>query len=102
MKTIDPKSIRLSLDGGKKEIKPLHLCYRDVATPGDQNSGSDGYMDLKLKFINPQVIHVFRLCKHPKDNTIIFTITATLKTTYLPVEGHDSVQILMGFKNKKK
>lgn len=101
MRTIDPKSIRLSLDGGKKHIKPLSLCYRDVATPGDQNSSGDGYLDLKLKFINPQVIHVFKLFKHQAE-TFTFTITATLKKTLLPVEGQDSIQILTGFTHKKK
>ena len=90
--SIDPKSIRLSFDGGKKEIKPsigvIGMLQRQVI-----KIVVAMVTDLKLMFINPQVIHVFRLCKHP-GNTIFFTIIGTLKTTFLPVEGHDSV--LMG------
>ena len=92
---IDVKSIRLSLDGGKKQIKPLSICRRDVATSGDQTGGGDGYRDLTLKFRSPEVVHVFKLFKRPCDR-FHFTITATLKTTMLPIEGHDSLQIRTG------
>jgi hypothetical protein len=97
---LDPKSIRLSLDGGKKGVKPLSWRYRDVATPwlgvdgGGHNLNGDGYTDLVLKFRNPQEVHVLKLFKHLGD-TIRLTITGTLKyrCDRVSVEGHDYVQI---------
>lgn len=97
---LDLRSIRLSIDGGKKAIKPLWWRYQDVATPwlGAEGSGhrarGDGYTDLLLKFRNPQDLHVLKLFKH-FGGTLKFTITGTLKNIYhrVSVEGHDYIQL---------
>lgn len=99
---IDLKSIRLSFDCGKKVVKPLFWRYRDVATVGDQTVGGDGFLDLKLWFITPQVIHVLRLLKHPGE-TCTLTITGLLKREYNSVSfhGEDVVVVDLGCKHKK-
>jgi hypothetical protein len=97
---IDPRTIRLSLAGGKKGVEAVSWSYQDVATPGlgsvcGHKSRGDGYLDLVLKFRNLQVFSILKLFRHPGE-TLRLTITGALKNTYesIPVEGHDSVQVL--------
>lgn len=98
--TIDPKSLTLSLNGGKNIVKPLIWSYQDVATPwtgpdgGGHSAKGDGYLDLTLKFQCYQVIHVLKLFNYPGE-TLRLTLTGTLKKTMgsNPVSGHDYVQI---------
>lgn len=102
---IDPKSLTLSLNGGKNIVKPLCWKYQDVATPwtgaegSGHSKGKDGYLDLTLKFRCEQVIHVLKLFKHPGD-TLRLVLTGALKKTEssFPVNGHDYVQILTACK----
>jgi hypothetical protein len=97
---IDPKTLKLSLNGGKNVVKPLCWKYQDVATPwlGSDGGGhslvGDGYTDFVLKFRVEQVICVLKLFKH-RGETLRLTLTGTLKKTEycFPVNGYDYVQI---------
>jgi hypothetical protein len=96
--SIDPKTLMLSLSGGKNKVKPLCWCYHDVAAPyigGRHASGGDGYTDLVLKFRVEQVIHVLKLFNHPGE-TLRLTLIGTLKKTQdcTCVKGYDYVQML--------
>jgi hypothetical protein len=104
--TIDPKTLKLSLDGGKNIVKTPFWSYQDVATPwvgsdvSGHSLGGDGYMDLALKFRVEQFIHVLKLFKHPGEK-LRFIVTGSLKKTECcsSVYGYDYVQI---FKLSKK
>jgi hypothetical protein len=92
--SIDPKTLTLSLNGGKNVVKPLCWSYRDVATPGSHSVVKDGYLDLTLKFRCEQVIHVLKLFKHPGE-TLRLTLAGTLKKTMdcTRVLGYDSIRM---------
>jgi len=98
--SIDPKTLTLSLDGGKNVVKPLCWRYQDVATPwlgsdgGGHSARGDGYLDLTLKFRCEQVIHVLKLFKY-HDETLRLTLSSSLKKTEgcFPVNGYDYVEI---------
>jgi len=98
--TIHPKTLALSLNGGKNLLKPLCWKYQDVATPWRGSDGGghalkeDGYTDLVLKFRVEQVICVLKLFKH-RGETLRLTLTGTLKKTEhcYPVNGHDYIQM---------
>jgi hypothetical protein len=106
--TIDPRTLRLSLNGGKNMVKPLCYKYKDMATPwlGADGSGhsaaGDGYLDLILKFRIEQVIHVLKLFKHSGE-TLQLTLTSTLKKSRdcFSINGYDYIQITLS-KHKVK
>lgn len=68
VKTIDPASVRLRLQGSEDGVAPIRWSLEDVATPfesaedkencfSDCNTmGPDGYMDLTFKFDTQEVI----------------------------------------------
>ena len=94
VRTINPRTLKLSLNIGKNMVKPLCWSYRDVATPGSHSAVGDGYLDLTLKFRCEQVIHVLKLFKHSGE-TLRLTLTGALKKTMdcTPVLGYDSIRM---------
>ncbi|KYK22544.1 hypothetical protein AYK25_07175 [Thermoplasmatales archaeon SM1-50] len=92
VETINPKTLRLSLGGGKNIVKTPFWWYEN---------GANQYLDLLLKFRIEQVIHVLKLFKHP-DETLCLKLTGSLKKTEdcYSVVGSDFIQILTLGKSK--
>jgi hypothetical protein len=90
VRSVDPKTIRLCVDDGTKRVKPL--CWRYICN-------SDGYEDLMLMFIDPQVVRVFKLFKNPEQRYEFTIIGYTFDSS--PLVGHGFVEVQMGSKYKK-
>jgi len=97
--TIDPDSIILNLESSTEPgIAPLRWSYEDVATPyladdgGCHTLGTDGYMDLVLKFDTPSVV-ALDLSQHADRDTVTLQITGTLMGEFseTPVIGQDQI-----------
>lgn len=101
VRTIDPRSLVLSLYKGKYRVKPLCWSYQDVATPymgyegGGYKAKGDGRLDLVLKFRVEQVIHVFKLFRHPGE-TLRLVLTGALKKNLggFPLTGDDYLRVI--------
>lgn len=101
VRTIDPRSLVLSLYNGKYRVKPLCWSYEDVATPyrgsegGGHKAKGDGTLDLVLKFRVEQVIHVLKLFRYPRE-TLRLDLTGTLKKNLggFPVTGDDYLRVI--------
>jgi hypothetical protein len=98
--SIDPKTITVTLDGGKNIVKTPCWSYKDVATPWigskgkGRSLGGDGYMDFVLKFRVEQFINVLKLFKHPGEKLRVI-VTGSLKKSEggSSTKGYDYVQI---------
>jgi hypothetical protein len=98
--TIDPESIRLTLEG--TEVAPLRWSYEDVATPyeGEPCTGhdldGDGYLDLTLKFKAQEVIQTLGLDAFSDRDVVILMLTGNLKAEFggTPIQGQDCIWIL--------
>jgi parallel beta-helix repeat protein len=99
--TVDPATIRITINGVEEGVAPLRWSYEDAATPwtgapgGGHDLTGDGYLDLCLKFSNQAVVNILGLHKHLGE-TLPLTIKGVLKEDYgsLHFEGQDYVWIL--------
>jgi len=100
--TIDPASVEITMEGVEEGVSPLRWSYEDVvATPwtGEDGGGhdleGDGYLDLTLKFSNPEVVDTLGLGAYIGE-TIALIITGNLKEEEggTAIEGHDWVWII--------
>lgn len=99
--TIDPASIRLTVEEVEGEVAPLRWSYEDVATPfiGDPGGGhdldGDGNLDLVLHFDTQEVVNKLKLTYYMGE-TIPLIIKGNLKEEYggTPINGQDFVRIL--------
>ena len=102
VKSIDPQSIRLSLEGIEEAVAPIRRNYEDVVAPfeGDicdcHELKVDGFMDLSLKFKTQQLVDVLKL-KEVAGKTVEFTLRGNLKEGFdgTPIVGRDCIRILM-------
>jgi hypothetical protein len=98
--TIDPATIELTREG-YDGVSPLRWSYEDVTTPFEgelcecHELGSDGYVDLTLKFYTEDVKDTLNL-KDEAGNTIPLLITGNLKEEAggTPIEGSDCIRVL--------
>jgi hypothetical protein len=98
--TIDPETIRLTLDG--VGVAPLRWSYEDVATPytGEPCSGhdldGDGYLDLTLKFKTQEVIQTLGLAAFSDRDVVVLILTGNLKAEHggALIQGQDCIVIL--------
>lgn len=62
VKTINPSTVKIYIEGGKEGVSPLRWNYEDVATPykgppgGGHALGGDGYLDLVFQFDTQAVV----------------------------------------------
>jgi hypothetical protein len=100
--TVDPETVRLTLEGVMAEVPPLRWGWEDVATPytggdpyGGHDYGADGYLDLTLKFKTQEVIATLGLDSFCDGDVIILILTGYLKAEYdgAPIQGQDNVWI---------
>jgi len=99
--TIDPTSIRLA------GVEPLRSSYEDVATPiADGNdctkNGSDGLLDLTLKFKIPLIIEAIGDVNN--DDILTLELTGVLYNPTLerPIIGQDDILIKGKYKTHNK
>jgi choice-of-anchor C domain-containing protein len=99
--TIDPATIRLSLEGMEVGVAPIRWSYEDVGTPfegelcGCHALNGDGYIDLSLKFDIKALITTLEL-GGIIGNTLPLTITGNLKEEFggTPIQGQDCIWVL--------
>ncbi len=99
--TIDPETVRLTLEGLGVGVAPLRWSYEDVATPymgepwGGHDLGPDGCLDLTLKFKTQEVIATLGLDAFSDGDVIILMLTGNLKAEFggTPIHGQDYVWI---------
>ncbi len=99
---IDPESVELTLEGLGIGVHPLRWSYGDVATPymgepfGGHDLGSDGYLDLMLKFKTQEVITTLGLDAFGDGDVVILMLTGNLKAEFdgTAIHGKDYVWIL--------
>lgn len=99
--TVDPASIRLTIEDLEGEVAPLRWSYEDVATPytGEEGGGhaltGDGFIDLVLKFDTQELVNTLILTYHIGE-TIPLIIKGNLKEENggAPLKGQDFVRIL--------
>ncbi len=103
--TIDPVTLRLTIDAAQEGVAPLRWNYEDVATPfegdppGCHELGPDGYMDLTLKFSVPELVEELGLCDFGDRELVELTVVGNLKGEVegelgLAIRGSDWVLIL--------
>ncbi len=100
--TIDPTTIRLTLEAGGVGVSPLRWSYDDAATPytGEPCSGhnltGDGYLDLALKFKTQEVIQTLGLDAFADGTVVTIILTGNLKVEFngTPILGQDCIVIL--------
>jgi len=98
--TIDPASIRLTLEGVPGGVAPLRWSYEDVGTPfagelcGCHDLNGDGYLDLALKFDVQAVVTTLGLAT-VVDTTLPLLVTGNLKAEAggTPIKGADCVRV---------
>ncbi|MFX1441411.1 MAG: hypothetical protein ACFFFD_14290 [Promethearchaeota archaeon] len=98
--TIDPASVRLTMEGVEDGVAPLRWSYEDVATPfiGDPYYGhdlnGDGIVDLCLKFDTQELVAVLGLDVFGKEPiTIILTGFLKEEAGGIPILGQDYMVI---------
>ena len=99
--TIDPTTIRLTIEGVEEGVMPLRWSYEDVATPyiGEPGDGhalaGDGYLDLTLKFATQDLVVTLDLYDF-EGETIPLILTGNLKEEFggTPIQGQDWIWIL--------
>lgn len=101
--TIDPLTIRLSLDGNRDGgVAPLRSDFEDVATPlieGDEcechDLGPDDYMDLTLKFSTQDLV-AMNLSSYAVGEVVPLILTGNLLESAgdTPIIGRDCVLIV--------
>jgi DNA-binding beta-propeller fold protein YncE len=97
---IDVRSIVLSREGNWEGVEPIPFrwSYEDIATPfggescGCHELGSDGHMDLTLKFRTQEVVETIGAVTDGQE--VVLTITGDLVNQNTGFEGSDSVRIL--------
>jgi hypothetical protein len=89
---IDPKSIRLTREGGTAGVKPLRSSLEDVGSPsgktcscGVQSGKEDRKKDLTLKFDSQEVVKTLGIKKD--DGCIRVTVTGVLRSSDPAVDG---------------
>jgi hypothetical protein len=100
--TIDPETIRLTMEDVAEGVPPLRWSYEDVATPyeGEPCSGhdlaGDGYLDLTLKFKTQEVVQTLGLDAFSNRDVIILILTGNLMEEYngSPIRGQDCLWII--------
>ena len=100
--TIDPETVRLTIEGVTEEVPPLRWSYEDAATPymGEPGSGhdleGDGYLDLTLKFKTREVIETLGLDAFSDRDVVVLMLTGNLKAEHggTPIQGQDCIVIL--------
>ena len=110
VKTIDPRSIRLSREGADGEVAPIRGHYGDVGKPNQcepesptcYDSLRDGYKDLILMFKTQELVKALELWD-VSGKTVTLTLAANLKEEFggTAVSGQDDVKVL-GKKPKPK
>lgn len=99
--TIDPATVRISMEGVEEGVPPIRWSYEDVATPytgepgGGHTLGADGYMDLVFHFDTQTVVDTLHLYEHVGEN-IPLIIKGNLYEVAggTPIQGQDYVWIL--------
>ncbi|MHA2143015.1 MAG: prenyltransferase/squalene oxidase repeat-containing protein [Candidatus Thorarchaeota archaeon] len=107
--TIDPASIRLTIEGVEDGVAPLRWSYENVATPyegeegGGHEEGPDLYMDLVLHFDTQEVVIVLSLADF-KGSSIALIVTGNLieEEGGTPILGQDYVWVQADKKNEPK
>jgi len=110
VKTIDPRSIRLSREGVDGEVAPIRGHYGDVGKPNQcepvnatcYESLRDGYRDLILMFKTQQLVGALQLWDVAGE-TVTLTLTANLKEEFggTALSAQDDIKVL-GKKPKPK
>lgn len=99
--TIDPATIKLTMEGLEVSVSPIRWSYEDVATPytgepgGGHALGGDGYLDLVLHFDTQEVVNTLGLRAYV-GQTIPLVITGNLYEELggTPIQGQDYVRII--------
>ncbi len=99
--TIDPATIRLTMEDADEGVAPLRWSYEDVATPymGEPCSGhdlaGDGYLDLTLKFNRQEVVETLGLGAFEDGDCVILILTGNLMEEFngSPIRGQDCIRI---------
>ena len=101
VRTINPRTLILSLDKGKNSVRPLGWRYQDLTRGIGCKSKGDGNLDLVLNFRCCQVIFMLKLFKYPCE-TLRLTLTGTLKKAMdcTPIYGQDYIQMTKVCKKK--
>jgi hypothetical protein len=100
--TIDPETVKLTLEGLGVGVHALRWSYEDVATPymgepyGGHDLGRDGYLDLTLKFKTQEVIATLGLDAFDDRDVVILMLTGNLKAEFdgTAIHGQDYIWIL--------
>jgi len=108
VKTIDPRSIRLSREGVDGEVAPIRGHYGDVGNPGQCEPATyyeclrDGYRDLILMFKTQQLVNALSLWDVAGE-TVTLTLSANLKEEFgaSALSAQDEIKVL-GKKPKPK
>lgn len=98
--TIDPASIRLTLEGVPGGVAPLRWSYEDVGTPfagelcGCHDLNGDGHLDLTLKFEGQAVVTTLGLAA-VVDTALPLLVTGNLKAEAggTPIKGADCIRV---------
>ena len=97
VETIDPETIRLTVEGSEKDVLPIRWNYDDVATPFDgelcdcHEFRGDGIMDLTLKFDTQELVEMLELDGFAGE-TIALIISGECDDGAF--EGRDCVRVL--------
>jgi len=103
--TIDPETIRLTMDGSCGGVAPIRWIYADNATPVEKNQceepckchdlDGDGIMDMILYFDKQELVDGLELCNFDDGEKVPLTITGNLyeEGGGTPIEGQDCVWI---------
>jgi len=101
VKTIDPATVKIYIEGIETGVSPIRWTYEDVATPwtgepgGGHALGGDGYLDLVLHFGTQKVAATLNLAAHAGE-TIPLTIRCNLYEAAggTSIQGQDYVRII--------
>ena len=101
---VDPETVTLGLEG-EEGVSPLRWDWEDVATPYEPfvgkedcmdctTEGSDGYMDLVLKFDAQAVVEA--IGEVNGGDCLVLTLTGSLLEEFngTPIEGEDVIIII--------
>jgi hypothetical protein len=93
VKTIDPATVKIYIEGIEIGVSPIRWTYEDVATPwtgepgGGHALGGDGYLDLVLHFDTQKVVTTLNLAAHAGE-----TIPLIIKGNLYEAAGGTSIQ----------
>jgi hypothetical protein len=100
VKTIDPKTVKIYIEGTAEGVSPICWSYEDVATPytgppgGGHTLGADGYLDLVFHF-DTQAVTALDLTSHV-GQTIPLIIKGNIYRAFdgMAIQGQDYVRII--------